>query len=122
MQNFICRSTEYKRRIRSSTAFSIVTERQPIQNNDPLHYTFGDDVQNSSKFNINDFNDNLMEDIDKIYLTSDSSCFINKDDEVQNEIENDQCNDDDDLCSYKSFESEYSNVCDGEDEVLENIE
>jgi hypothetical protein len=123
MQNFVCRTTEYKRRIRSSKAFGTIAEHQPIENNDPLHYTFGDDVQQALKFNTGDFNDNPMEDIDKLYVTSDALSSINNDDGVQN-YQNDQSNDDDDddLCSLKSLQSEYSNACDVEDEVLQDTE
>ena len=125
MQNFVSRTTQYKRRIRSSATFSTIPERPPTPNNDPLHYTFGDDFQNHLGFNIDQFNDNLMEDVDRLYIPSDSPSSTNNEEEApENPDDDDGCNDDDvdDLCSLKSFESEYTSVRDIEDEVSENIE
>lgn len=124
MQNLVSRTTQYKRRLRSSTAFSIIPEHQPAENNDPLHYTFGDDVQNHLEFTIDQFDDNMMEDVDGLYIQSDSPSSINDKDEVPKNLDNDECNADDadDLYSLKSFGSEYASTYDIDDEVPENIE
>lgn len=122
MQDLASRTTEYRQRIRSATIFDTLAERQQLENNDPPHYTFGDDVQNSSGFMIDDSDDNAMKNVDEIYIMNNSSCFINDENEVHKQLEDNQSNDDDDLRSFKSFESEYSSTCDVVEEVPENIE
>jgi hypothetical protein len=54
MTKAMTRMGAYKQRVRSSAAFGTITERQETENNDPVRYTFGDDVQDSSRFNSND--------------------------------------------------------------------
>ncbi len=123
MSQVAFRSTIYRQRIRSSTAFETIKEPEQIENHDPVHYTFGDEARNSLQFNINDFDDAIMRDFDKNYDMIDSPvCFMNDEDELNKKSENDQCDDDDDLCSINSYKSEYSSIHDAEYKVLENFQ
>jgi len=115
--------TLYKQRIRASTAFDIGLEPKQAENNEPVNYTFGDDVQDSLKFDINNYVDNdFINDFDDInFINKSSSYFINDEDETGEESEDSQYNDNEDVGSINSDESEYSSMHHVEDEDLENI-
>jgi hypothetical protein len=125
MKKALTRMGAYKQRVRSSTAFGTVTERQETEDNDPVRYTFGDDVQDSSKFYSNDSDHNdSTQDLDENHVMNESSsCFVDDEDDVLEKMSEDGQDDDNkDSCSVKSYESQYSSTHVVEYEDLENTE